>query len=79
MKSIIGLIRPTYGRVCFDTEDLSLLGDRELSHLRLRFGFVFQNAALFDSMTIGQNVAFGRVVGRNAKTRRVGQSTDHES
>jgi len=58
MKSIIGLIRPTYGRVCFDTEDLSLLGDRELSHLRLRFGFVFQNAALFDSMTIGQNVAF---------------------
>lgn len=58
MKSIIGLIRPTYGNVLFDTEDLSQLGDRQLSHLRLRFGFVFQNAALFDSMTIGQNVAF---------------------
>ena len=58
MKSIIGLIQPTYGNVLFDTEDLSKLGDRQLSHLRLRFGFVFQNAALFDSMTIGQNVAF---------------------
>jgi len=58
MKSIIGLIRPTYGEVLFDNENLSLLGDRQLSHLRLRFGFVFQNAALFDSMTIGQNVAF---------------------
>ena len=58
MKSIIGLIRPTYGRVLFDSEDLMRLGDRQLSLLRLRFGFVFQNAALFDSMTIGQNVAF---------------------
>ncbi len=58
MKSIIGLIRPTFGNVIFDTEDLCELGDRQLSHLRLRFGFVFQNAALFDSMTIGQNVAF---------------------
>ena len=58
MKSIIGLIQPTYGRVLFDTEDLSQLGDQQLSHIRLRFGFVFQNAALFDSMTIGQNVAF---------------------
>ena len=58
MKSIIGLIRPTYGNVLFDTENINHLGDRQLSHLRLRFGFVFQNAALFDSMTIGQNVAF---------------------
>jgi phospholipid/cholesterol/gamma-HCH transport system ATP-binding protein len=58
MKSIIGLIQPTSGHVFFDGDDLSKLSDRELSHLRLRFGFVFQNAALFDSMTVGQNVAF---------------------
>ena len=44
--------------VRFDGEDINQLNDRQLSHLRLRFGFVFQNAALFDSMTIGQNVAF---------------------
>ena len=58
MKSIIGLVQPTQGQVLFDSNDLSRLTDRQLSHLRLRFGFVFQNAALFDSMTIGQNVAF---------------------
>ena len=58
MKSIVGLVQPTAGRVMFDEQDLSQLNDREISHLRLRFGFVFQNAALFDSMTIGQNVAF---------------------
>lgn len=58
MKSIIGLIRPNSGRVFFDSENINHLNDRHLSHVRLRFGFVFQNAALFDSMTIGQNVAF---------------------
>jgi phospholipid/cholesterol/gamma-HCH transport system ATP-binding protein len=58
MKSIIGLIKPTRGRVFFDNEEIQTLNDKQLSHLRLRFGFVFQHAALFDSMTIGQNVAF---------------------
>jgi phospholipid/cholesterol/gamma-HCH transport system ATP-binding protein len=58
MKTFIGLIQPTKGRVLFDGIDLSTLSDKEISQLRLRFGFVFQNAALFDSLTIGQNVAF---------------------
>jgi phospholipid/cholesterol/gamma-HCH transport system ATP-binding protein len=58
MKSIIGLVRPTVGQVSFDGDNVSQLNDRQLSHMRLRFGFVFQNAALFDSMTVGQNVAF---------------------
>lgn len=58
LKTIIGLIRPTSGQVLFDGQDLTRLNDRELTQQRIRFGFVFQNAALFDSMTIGQNVAF---------------------
>ena len=58
MKSIIGLIRPSQGQVLFDGKDINQLNQRQLSKIRLRFGFVFQNAALFDSMTIGQNVAF---------------------
>lgn len=58
MKSIIGLVAPSRGQVKFDDQDINRINDRQLSHLRLRFGFVFQNAALFDSMTIGQNVAF---------------------
>ncbi len=58
LKTIIGLIKPSSGRVIFDNQDLSRLSDRQISAQRLRFGFVFQNAALFDSMTVGQNVAF---------------------
>jgi len=58
MKSIIGLIRPSKGQVLFDGNDINRLNQQQLSKIRLRFGFVFQNAALFDSMTIGQNVAF---------------------
>lgn len=58
LKSIIGLIRPTFGKVWFDGNDLLQLSGRRLSEERIRFGFVFQQAALFDSMSIWQNVAF---------------------
>ena len=58
MKSLIGLVTPTSGKVLFDGRDLSQLKERELTKQRIRFGFVFQMAALFDSMTIGQNVGF---------------------
>lgn len=58
LKTLIGLVRPTAGKVLFDGKDLNQLKDKELAHERTRFGFVFQMAALFDSMTIGQNVAF---------------------
>jgi phospholipid/cholesterol/gamma-HCH transport system ATP-binding protein len=58
MKSIIGLIRPTGGQIRFDNHDLAALNDKELTLQRIRFGYVFQNAALFDSMTVGQNVSF---------------------
>lgn len=58
LKTIIGLLRPTQGAVHFDGRDLAELGERELTRQRTRFGFLFQQAALFDSMTIAQNVAF---------------------
>ena len=58
LKTIIGLLRPTHGTVHFDGRDLATLGERELTRQRIRFGFLFQQAALFDSMTIAQNVAF---------------------
>jgi phospholipid/cholesterol/gamma-HCH transport system ATP-binding protein len=59
LKLIIGLLRPTGGAVRFDGRDLATLGDAELTRTRLRFGFLFQSAALFDSLTIYDNVAFG--------------------
>jgi phospholipid/cholesterol/gamma-HCH transport system ATP-binding protein len=58
LKTIIGLVKPTRGQVLFDGQDLARLSDAELTRQRTRFGFVFQQAALFDSMTIGQNVSF---------------------
>jgi len=58
LKTLIGLVRPTEGEVWFDGRNLQALDDRELTELRARFGFVFQTAALFDSLTVGQNVAF---------------------
>ncbi len=58
LKTIIGLVQPTQGVVRFENRDLASLNDRELTAIRTRFGFVFQQAALFDSLTIGQNVAF---------------------
>ena len=57
-KCLIGLIRPTHGRIVFDGDDLASAGPKEIAQLRTRYGYVFQQAALFDSMTIAQNVAF---------------------
>lgn len=58
LKTIIGLLSPTRGTVYFDGRNLAELGERELTRQRIRFGFLFQQAALFDSMTIAQNVGF---------------------
>jgi len=59
LKLAIALLRPTAGRVLFDGQDLAGLGDRALTKQRLRFGFLFQGAALFDSLSVFDNVAFG--------------------
>lgn len=59
LKLIIGLLQPTAGRVRFDGKVLSALSDRELTRQRLRFGFLFQGSALFDSLDVFDNVAFG--------------------
>src|SRR2546423_6464472 len=58
LKSLIGLIRPGAGSVTFDSRDLAKLKDHELTQERIRFGYLFQSAALFDSLTVAQNVAF---------------------
>lgn len=58
MKTIVGLIRPTGGEVVFAGSNLNQISPAELTQARRRLGFVFQNAALFDSMNIFDNVAF---------------------
>jgi phospholipid/cholesterol/gamma-HCH transport system ATP-binding protein len=64
LKLAIGLLRPTTGQVTFDGKVLTDLPDRELVRQRQRFGFLFQGAALFDSLTVFDNVAFGLRVQR---------------
>ena len=65
LKLLIGLLRPTVGRIVFDNKVLVDLPERELTRERLRFGFLFQGAALFDSLSVYDNVAFGlRAQGR---------------
>jgi phospholipid/cholesterol/gamma-HCH transport system ATP-binding protein len=59
LKLIIGLLQPTRGQVIFDGREIATLDGKELVKMRLRFGFLFQMAALFDSLTVFDNVAFG--------------------
>ena len=58
LKTAIRLIEPTEGTVLFNGIDLGQLNSRQLSEVRTRIGFVFQQAALFDSMSIGENIMF---------------------
>jgi phospholipid/cholesterol/gamma-HCH transport system ATP-binding protein len=58
MKHIMGLFKPDRGRVMVDGEDISAMGRQDLAVFRQRMGMVFQSSALFDSMTVGDNVAF---------------------
>ncbi len=59
LKHIIGLIRPDSGTVVVDDEDVGRLRRKELAALRSRIGYVFQNGALFDSMSVFENVRLG--------------------
>jgi phospholipid/cholesterol/gamma-HCH transport system ATP-binding protein len=58
LKHIIGLMRPDRGRVLVEGRDVTTLRRRELAEVRQRMGFLVQNSALFDSISVGENVAF---------------------
>ena len=58
LKHLIGLTRPDAGQVLVDDEDLTGMSERQLLEVRRKFGMLFQSAALFDSMTVAENVGF---------------------
>jgi len=58
LRHIIRLMRPDRGRVFVGEDEISALEGPELSRVRRRIGFLFQNSALFDSISVGENVAF---------------------
>lgn len=65
LKHLCGLLKPDKGKVFVDGVDIVPLGERELTPIRKQFGFLFQGAALFDSMTLYDNVAFPLREGRH--------------
>jgi len=58
LKHLIGLLKPDKGKILVENEDITELSGRELDQIRGKFGVVFQGGALFDSLTIYDNVAF---------------------
>jgi phospholipid/cholesterol/gamma-HCH transport system ATP-binding protein len=58
IKHLIGLLKPDAGDVLIDGENIVYMDERQLLHVRRKFGMMFQGAALFDSMTVEENVAF---------------------
>jgi phospholipid/cholesterol/gamma-HCH transport system ATP-binding protein len=57
LKLIISLIKPDAGKIWIEQDEISLLKEAELSHVRRKLGFLFQDAALFDSLTLYENLA----------------------
>ncbi len=58
LKHLVGLLQPDAGEILIDGENIGPLNERQLLRVREKFGMVFQGAALFDSMTVAENVAF---------------------
>src|SRR4029079_16829304 len=58
LRHIVGLVKPDSGKVFVEDQDIATLAGREFAGVRKHMGFLFQNAALFDSMSVGDNVAF---------------------
>jgi len=58
LKHLIGLLKPDAGQVLIEGEDIVPMNERQLLRVRRKFGMLFQSAALFDSMTVAENVAF---------------------
>jgi phospholipid/cholesterol/gamma-HCH transport system ATP-binding protein len=59
LKMLIGLLKPDGGKIIFDGRDVETMSENELTEVRRRIAYLFQGAALFDSLSVGENVAYG--------------------
>ena len=73
MKLMMNLLQPTYGEVSWDGRLINARSEKEIVRERLRFGYLFQGAALFDSLTVFENVAFGLRQNRKLHARQISQ------
>ena len=78
LKHIVGLLRPDKGKIFIDDNEVEKLTVPELNSLRMKISLVFQGGALFDSMTVGENVGFGLIehtrIGRKELLERIEES-----
>jgi len=73
LKLLIGLIKPDSGQVLIEGRDIVPMSERQLLPIRRKFGMLFQGAALFDSMTVAENVAFPLRRDRSLSERQIGE------
>lgn len=78
LKHIIGLLKPDSGKILIDNEDISKLRGWKLKRLKERFGMVFQGGALFDSLTVFENVAFPLREKTRMKTSQIRKMVSEE-
>ncbi|MEK6646925.1 MAG: ABC transporter ATP-binding protein [Candidatus Firestonebacteria bacterium] len=71
LKHIIGIMKPDAGKIYIDDEDISNVDEARLAEIRKHFGMVFQGAALFDSLTIGENVSFALARNTNISKKEI--------
>jgi phospholipid/cholesterol/gamma-HCH transport system ATP-binding protein len=76
LKHIIGLLAPESGEVLIDGENIAGMNERQLLEVRRKFGMLFQSAALFDSMTVAENVSFPLRRERKLTEAEIGRRID---
>jgi phospholipid/cholesterol/gamma-HCH transport system ATP-binding protein len=71
LKHIEGVLKPDDGRIMVNGQDITKLNDSEMNKIRLRMGMVFQGGALFDSMTVGENVGFSLIEHQHVSSKEL--------
>ncbi|MCD5402159.1 ABC transporter ATP-binding protein [candidate division NPL-UPA2 bacterium] len=71
LKHIMGILKPDEGEIIIYDKDITLLKERELNEMRKKFGMLFQGAALFDSLSVEENVGFGLREHTNLSEREI--------
>ena len=78
LKLLIGLLKPDSGKILIDGEDITDMTEEQLDEVRLKMGMVFQYSALFDSMSVGDNVSFGLREHSNYKESKIQEIVENK-
>ena len=78
LKHIIGLLKPDSGNIFIDDIDITTLNKKKLKQIRFQFGMVFQGSALFDSLSVGENVGFALKIHTDKKEEEIASIVDEK-